>query len=376
MRMSNQNYREHNYENPIIEKVLGGGVTIVGSRKPKVRLRFQVQIGETIAIGQSLFGSLETEQANVAMYCTNYADYKEAKRLIRNKHILDRSLYIRELPRGLRVEYIDEVVTLKEHSNKHYHPYKLIARMYEAADTQDVKVFILPDIAHIRTTMGDYIKHLDQLLSTIETPRKGEKANAPPLSSVFQNAHWANALEVESMKQLQDFAQRKRAYVITGHELNRKNKFSYTSGHLYADNRMYLQENKRGWELNIEGSESIPTETWNLDFDHFLGFQLSATEKRRAQKISLNERDMKVIDCMHGIWRMRLTDIVKATWYPKPTVQTILDRLQKESKGKWIVKHPDSPYPIYELIRRDRPWVDDKNHTDNIIDYNEITSKV
>ena len=347
--MKIKNNKNNNGENRTsiltIGGILGEGVTCIGSRNPSYRYILQEQMAFAIATGKPFLDHFETIQNSVLIFRNGKADYSQTEKRLDLKNInedLSENLIIKENKYHFRIK--PSIEPEAQDSLETYHE-DIFSYLKTVIKVLDISVFIIPDLNDIRMSCKSYLENEFEGCKSTYTE---ESLRSPKLQNIDYHR------DIDSVKHLRDFAARENILIITGHDIGSRGGFSYSHGPLYADNKIYLLENKKGWELIIRGSAYVPTSNFKLEYKDFIGFRIAKKEKERMTNLSLLDSEKKIITLLIKKGPMRFTDITKNTSLPSSTLAQKLKALQTEKKGCWIV-HSNG---TYEAVRRDCFWFD------------------
>jgi hypothetical protein len=317
----------------IIEKLIGPRVTVIGSQEPYFRYRFQEQMILSITQGKPFLGCFECRQKRVLCLKSGKADFTDTEQRIFNRS--NGQLDI------IQNKYRIESSIRSEEANAYQ---GLLGYLRDfKKDNSDLGIIFLPDFNDIRTGIKAYV---DNELGTSKEINGGDPKY---LNFVYDR-------DITNIKRLRDFSAEHHIPIVTAHDLNLSNKFALSYGPKYADNKIYLINSKGQWKLKIAESTYVPSATWELEHDDFSHFSLTKKEAERMKRLSLNEKEKRLIDAMWGKGPMRLKDIEDESGLAHSTVVQKLEALQTPEKGRWIIKHPDKTYEVDQT--KERPWIE------------------
>jgi hypothetical protein len=335
---------ENQPSNLIIDKILGRGLTCIGSTEPFYRHILQEQMALSIATGRPFLGCFETAQHKVLILRNGRADcLRTEKRLGLENTNEDKSasLIIKENERHLRVK---PSIKTEAKDDLDGYIFDIMSYLLTAKNVHNIGVFIIPDFIDFRMSCKSY---LENEFKGYESTYAEESLKSPKLQNIDYHR------DVDSVEHLRNFAAWENISIITGHDIGTRGGFSYSRGPLYADQKIYLVKNCKGWELKIPSNDYVPTSNVKMEYNDFNYFQITEEEKEKMANLSLLDSEKEIISYLIKNGPTRFMDIVSKTGLPNSTVVQKLKALQEDKKGCWIT-HKDG---FYRAVRKDCSWL-------------------
>jgi hypothetical protein len=319
------------YSEPIIDKLLGPGVTIIGSSKPVERYILQEQMVLSIATGEDFLGILKTLKSEVLYVVHGPADYKAMNARALNTPGIEVRIGWPRLSQGGMRE-LEKVVEKR----------------------RDLKAICLGDFNNIRSSPKIWLEKWKEA--------KLEESQTP---GPFDKQDLRREVTVHDIRRLRDFAVKNDVSIVTGAGLSTKGVLYEMAALGHRDAEIHIWKVRDGHELEVlPDSIYVQAMTWDLvlDYDN-RSYSLREEAKRRMKvagseasaPLPLTPKDKTIIDAMWDEGYMKLSVIEKAADLPHSTVAQRVKALQRKDKGEWIFKASDDYYFVNQYNKRE--WI-------------------
>jgi hypothetical protein len=315
----------------LIDKLLGPGLTVIGSDKPIHRYNLQEQMATDVARGEKFLGLLDTYKCRVLIATHGPKDYRALKERYQGSEFLD----IRERWPRIGDGCLRELRSYKE-------------------TCPDFELAFLGDFQDLRSTFNKWCRKKYSAACNTEEP--SVKIDFQPV---------VGEMEVENVKRLARFSDEYGIGIVIGDDLNTKGNPYYWRSLRHCHDMIRIRTVKGEWRLEVlSGGYHVRPMTWGLTCNDTNFFQFDATFKKEAIKVKakargelpLTEREIAILDAMWDKGPVTPREIINETKIADATVYQRLKALQSKKKGEWVLGLQENPLFCMVNTDKERYW--------------------